>query len=184
MRLNCFFSDYQDMTQESEIDCEDELLSENTSLPTINPIEENKENITLIWFTCAQNDMKENLRAVNNLILCPDTVDRCITEIESRKEDRIFLISDRNNLNQLLPKMKDFPQLDSVFIYPKDAEEFNDVEGDSMKIVGSFENGEALIESIRQNTKRVDKEMETTSFYDQAQRSTRNLSEESAEFLW
>ena len=184
IRLNCFSLDNQDMSQESEIDPEDELLSKKTSSLTINQIEENKENVTLIWFQSVQEKTKENLRVVNNLVLCPETIERCIMEIESRKEDRIFLISERSNINQLLPKIKDLHQLDSVFIYPENAEELNGVKVDSTKIVGSFKNGETLIESIRQNTKRVDKEMEMTSFYDHAQRSTRNLSKESAEFLW
>ena len=48
----------------------------------------------------------------------------------------------------------------------------------------AVKNGKDLVELVEQNTNLVNGRMEVTSFYNQYQRGTRDLSEQSAEFLW
>ena len=120
------------MSQENESNSEGECVSTKISSSTSNSPQENKENVTVIWLnpvadeTKSVEEIKEDLRAVNNLLICPTTVDACITEIESRKEDQIFLISEKKYVDELVVKTKHFfSQLDSIFIFREHADQFN-----------------------------------------------------------
>jgi tetratricopeptide (TPR) repeat protein len=76
-------------------------------------------------------------------------------------------------------------QLDSVFLFFNQSEE-NSVHlfDEYSKIIGSFSQSNLLLESIKQNVLLANKQSETFKFYDQNQKSTRDLSKESATFLW
>ena len=165
-------------------------MSTKISSLTSNSAQENKENVTVIWLnpvadeTKSVEEIKEDLRAVNNLLICPTTVDACITEIESRKEDQIFLISEKKYVDELVAKTKHFSQLDSIFIFREHADQFNGIQSNLTKNLTAVKNGKDLVELVEQNTNLVNGRMEVTSFYNQYQRGTRDLSEQSAEFLW
>ena len=52
------------------------------------------------------------------------------------------------------------------------------------KIIGIYNNLDALCASIREQIDLFDKQLQAFSFFDQHQQSTKDLSEKSAEFLW
>ncbi|CAF2801921.1 unnamed protein product [Rotaria sp. Silwood2] len=52
------------------------------------------------------------------------------------------------------------------------------------KIVGIYDNRVELMKSIKENIKRLNKQMEMVSFFYENQYSIRDLSEKSAAFLW
>ena len=165
----------------------EEILSITTSLVN----EDNKENVTLIWFNPDTDkipnfeEIKRDLRAESNLLLCPSTIDSCIAEIKTRIDDKIILIAAEERASELPQDVINHHQLDSVFIFPQQTtNQSNSSSIDSTKVVGTFEDVKQLIGSIQQTSKLIDKQMEVASFYDKHQRGTRDLSEQSAEFLW
>jgi hypothetical protein len=159
----------------------------------INSIPENKEDITLIWFApdSSTNDdigkITEELRVINNFIHFPTDIDSCITDIKRIKEEKICLIISNNNAFKLLPSIIKLPQLDSVFIFPENGEELSrlrTVDNDYHKIVDGFDNSNDLIKSIREQVKHINRQLEMVLFYNQHQQGTRDLSEQSPQFLW
>ena len=152
--------------------------------------QENKENITLIWFQSVPDQaseveqIKTQLRTVHDFLICSSDIDDCIAHVQSIKEERIFLITTVSNAYQLLPKIINLRQLDSVFLFPENPEECVRLYEDFSKVVGVFDHIDALISSIKENTRHVYRQMQVISFYDQHQHGTRDLSEESPDFLW
>lgn len=168
----------------------DSLSEEIPSMTTSPANEDNKENVTLIWFNPDTDkipnfeEVKRDLRAESNLLLCPRTIDSCIAEIKARIDDKIILIAGEERASELPQDVINHHQLDSVFIFPQQTNQSNSSSIDSTKVVGTFEDVKQLIGSVQQTTKLIDKQMEVASFYDKHQRGTRDLSEQSAEFLW
>ncbi|CAF4179157.1 unnamed protein product, partial [Adineta steineri] len=89
-----------------------------------------------------------------------------------------------SNAFQLLPNIINLSQLDSVYIYQENREKYISLFDDFNKIIGIYDNYDELIKSIKENIKRVKKQMEMFSYFDQNQYSLRDLSVKSAEFLW
>lgn len=152
--------------------------------------EENKENITLIWLnpipdqTNSIQQIKDKLQGIIYFILSPEDTDTCIAHVKSIKEEKIFLLIPLMNAYELLPKIINLQQLDSVFIFPENPKECARLHEDFAKVVGIFDNVDDLIKSIREHTKRVHRQIEVISFYDQHQHGVHDLPEQSPDFLW
>jgi hypothetical protein len=156
----------------------------------IDSIQENEENITVIWFDPIMNTtddtekMKKDLCAVSNVVLFPADIDSCMTDIKSREREKIFLITSSNNASKLLPNINGLSQLDSIYIFPEDRQKFNHLRDDYPKVVNIFDNANDLLISINESVTHNSSQIKILSYYDQYQQGTRNLSEQSAEFLW
>ena len=152
--------------------------------------QENKENITLIWFnpipdqTNDIQQIKNKLQSIIYFILSPEDIDTCIAYVKSIKEEKIFLLIPLINTYELLPKIINLQQLDSVFIFPENPKECTRLYEDFSKVVGIYDNVDNLIKSIIENNKRVNRQIEVVSFYDQHQHGIRDLPEQSPNFLW
>lgn len=157
-------------------------------------LRENKENITLVWFDknieSNLEDIqitKTRLRQVNDYVLFFVDPDFCIQYIKSIKSEIIFLISSGNDAHILLSKVHDLRQVDSVYIFCVDKTKYERTltEGvNYFKIVDIFTEQNSLIQSIKYNVELVQKQGDLFNFYNQNQKSTRNLTKESAAFLW
>jgi hypothetical protein len=167
-----------------------ERMSEMISSTVIDSIQENKENVTIIFFDPIMSTsddaetIKEELWVVNNYILFFTDIDSGISYIRSINKEKIFLVTSGNNAFKLLPDIIDLSQLDSIFIFPENRTEFNRLLDDYSKIVDIFDNLNDLIASIKENIKHINIQLEVLSFYDQYQQGTRDLSKQSTEFLW
>ena len=143
-------------------------------------------DIVLIIFqstTDVDNNIQDDLEAIDNCYIFIDDIDACITKIESTKE-KIFLIISGNKAYALLPRIIHQSQLDLIFIYPAIPKDYERLYEDFPKVLGIFDDSIELIEAMKENIKKVSRQVEVISFYDKNQRSTRDLEEQSTEFLW
>jgi hypothetical protein len=177
------------MSQESDINFEAEHMSSVGLSTVIDSIHEDEEEVTLIWFDPDMNvtddieKMEKNLWTVN-VFLFPTDMDSCIADIKSREKEKIFLITSSNVASKLLPEIINFSQLDSIFLFPANRNEFNYLRDDFRKVVEIFENSNDLLISVKENIKQTNRQMEQVSFYDQHQQGAFDLSEQSSQFLW
>ncbi|CAF3551399.1 unnamed protein product [Rotaria sp. Silwood1] len=147
---------------------------------------ENKEDVTLIWLDKTIDTTQTTLREITNYVLLYTELEPCITYIRSISKERIFLIVSGDYAEQCLNEIHDLTQVDSIFIFCmnilKYKNKFIDSENFS-KIVGIFDNEDQLIKSIRNELDYLHKQLSTFSLYEK-QKTTRDLSKESASFLW
>ncbi|CAF3763798.1 unnamed protein product [Adineta steineri] len=160
-----------------------------SALTTTDLVQENTADVALIWFDPTMNASDENekikdLLLINHFVRVYIDLDLCITYIKSEKEKKIFLIISGNDAFKLLPSITEPSQLDLIFIFPENQNEFNRLCEDYIKVAGIFDNYNELIKSIKDNMEYVNTQMEIISFYDQHQHGTRDLSDQSTDFLW
>lgn len=178
------------MSDEGDINFEDEHMSEMRLSMTNDFIQENEENLTLILFNPVVNrtddneKIMEDLRAVNNVVLFPTDLDSCITDIKSNEMEKILLIISANNAEKLPSNIIGLSQLDSIFIFTENQEQSNHLRDNYPKVVDIFGNAKDLIKSIKESITHNNRQLKILPFYNQHQRGTRDLSEQSAEFLW
>jgi hypothetical protein len=77
--------------------------------PTFDAIEENKENITLLWFDSNiesredTEETEEQLRQINDYVKFYIDLELCVTYIQSIKSEKIFLITSGKRASDILP---------------------------------------------------------------------------------
>ncbi|CAF1485112.1 unnamed protein product, partial [Rotaria sordida] len=112
----------------------------------------------------------------------------CADYIVSRsKHEIIFLITSLTGAIGTLPIINNLRQLDSVFIYTNEEEEEEEVKmflNEYSKIIGIFSQQTDLYQCIEENIDLALKQVESFQFYEQRQKSTRELTKESGSFLW
>ncbi|CAF3622495.1 unnamed protein product [Adineta steineri] len=153
-------------------------------------IDENKENITLIWFDpdieshIDTETTIERLREINDYVLFYTELNQCRTRIQSIHNEKIFLIISDTQASKLLPSIMNLPQIDSIFIFCTDKTEDKNFTNEYVKIVGVYEDLDSLYLSLEEQVKFVEKQLETFHIFDQFQKSIGNLPKQSAEFFW
>jgi tetratricopeptide (TPR) repeat protein len=151
---------------------------------------ENKESTTLIWFDPNiesredTEETKQQLRLINDYVKFHTNLDQCVKFIQSRDKEKIFLITSGSKASQLLPHIASLRQVDSIFIFCMKKERYEHLMNEYPKIIGIYIDLNELCQSIEQQIDLVDKQLQTFSFFDQHQKSTKDLSKESSEFLW
>ncbi|CAF1384583.1 unnamed protein product [Rotaria sordida] len=152
--------------------------------------DENKESITLIWFDPNIGSLedtkqtKQQLRLINDYIMFFTDLEQCIAFIQSIDKEKIFLITSGTKASQILPRIYSFHQIDSIFIFCMNKYRYEYLLNEYSKIIGIYINLNDLCKSIKEQIDLVSKQIQTFSFFDQHQKSTKDLSKESAEFLW
>jgi hypothetical protein len=142
------------------------------------------EGILIVWFYL-NNELIPMPKELNNYGICYCDEQECIDYITSNGHEIIFLITSSSSANRILPHIHEMRQLDSVFLFFNQSEEnCEDLLNEYSKIIGNFSHSNLLLESIKENISLANKQAETFKFYDQNQKSTRDLSKESATFLW
>ena len=147
---------------------------------------ENKEEVTLIWLDKTIDTTRTALREITDYVRLYTDIEPCVTYIRSINKERIFLIISGAYAEQCLDEIHDLPQIDSIFIFCMNVSKYkNEVFNRERytKIIDVFDDEEQLIQSIRNQLDDLQKQLATFSLYEK-QKSTRDLSKESASFLW
>ena len=151
---------------------------------------ENKESITLIWFDPnidAIDDRQvtiDTLRSINDYALIYTDANQCISYIQSIRNEKIFLIISGVWASVILPSIVDLKQLEVIYIFCGQPEQYSYLMERYSKIAGILTNQQELDLNIRKKLHSFNKQAETFSFYDQNQKVSINLSEQTAQFLW
>ncbi|CAF4728310.1 unnamed protein product, partial [Rotaria sp. Silwood2] len=155
---------------------------------TINAVDElllpsTMEGILIVWFYL--NNKMAIPNELKNCVISYSNQQTCIDYIASNKTNIIFLITSNSSATSILPDIHDMRQLDSIFLYTNEQKDNSEnLLGKYSKIIESFSQTELLLESIKENIKLAVQQSESFKFYDQNQKSTRDLSNESGTFLW
>lgn len=155
-------------------------------------IERNLEDVTLIWcdpdidHSSDSRHTRRLLRELHNYVQFYTNPQLCLGYVRSIKEERIILIVSHVFAKQILPEVLSFPAVSSIFLLcvndPPDA--FTSIPDEYQKMVQIFTDRQALIQSIQSRIHFVMKQTtEFSLFCGQKQKSTRNLSRQSASFL-
>ncbi|CAF0823147.1 unnamed protein product [Adineta ricciae] len=154
----------------------------------------NKENITLIWFDkriqINSPDIqltKVKFREINDYTILFTDMNECTQYIESIKTEKVLLIVSGVDAHDLLSKVHNLRQIDSVFIFCMNKAKYESIlmeNEDYSKIVGIFSEQSDLIKNIEHHIHLVGKQMDIFSLYTQNQKAARNLTKESASFIW
>ncbi|CAF1053698.1 unnamed protein product [Rotaria sordida] len=153
--------------------------------------QQNLESIILIWYDSnidKTNDTKETmnvLREINNCAVFHIDLQICINHIKSIKNEKIFLITSGQDATIILKEVNSLIQVDSVFIFCFKPEKYQHLLQKFTKLIGIYSKRHDLINSLKENIILVEKHLQTFNFYNQQkEKSTRDLSKESSEFLW
>ncbi|CAF1233360.1 unnamed protein product [Rotaria sordida] len=111
----------------------------------------------------------------------------CADYVQSiAKSETIFLISTASCAIEILSLIHSLRQLDSVFLFSTE-EDYNKYEylfDEYSKVIGIVYELPKLFQSIEENIDLAIKQIESFQFYEQKQKSTRELSKEAGSFLW
>ena len=99
-------------------------------------------------------------------------------------KEKIFLVTSGACAPSLLLAVINLKQLEVVFIFCACREQHLYLMERYKKISGVFTDRKELDSSIRKNLHLLNKQLEAFSFYDQKQKVSMYLSEQTAEFLW
>jgi hypothetical protein len=165
-------------------------LLENNNQSVLTRDDENKESTTLIWFhpNIVSHDhteqTKQQLRHINDYVIFHTDLQLCLTFIQSIDKEKIFLVTSGSKASQILPHLSSLRQIDSIFIYCMEINKYEHLINEYSKIIGIYNNLTDLYKSIKQQIDLFDKQLQTFSFLDQNQKSTKDLEKQSGEFLW
>ncbi|CAF3335825.1 unnamed protein product [Rotaria sp. Silwood2] len=151
----------------------------------------NLESITLIWYDSnidKTNDTKKTmneLREINNGVVFHTDQEVCIDDIKSIATEKIFLVTSGRDATMILEEIHALTQVDSIFIFCFKPKKYQNLLQKFSKLIGIYTERQDLLNALKENIILVEKHLETFSFYSQhKQKTTRDLSKESAEFLW
>ena len=168
------------------------LINSMTNYPSslTRPDDANKESTTLLWFdpkigSSEDNEKtKQQLRSINDFVIFHTDLDRCVNFIQSVDKENILLITSGSKASQLLPLVAHLRQVDSIFIFCIKQDRYQHLIDEYPKIIGIYVCLDDLCSSIRHEIERVDQQLQTLSVFDSHQKSTKDLSQQSGEFLW
>ncbi|CAF2705086.1 unnamed protein product [Rotaria sp. Silwood2] len=152
--------------------CKSPILSikEKSSVSTNG--DENKENITLIWLDpnigSRENTeiTKQQLRSINDYVAYDIDLERCIKFIQITNKIEIFLItSGSKSITNFTSNLYDY------------------LLNEYYNIIGIYINLDDLCKLIKEQTDLVNRQMQTFSFFDQHEKSIKDLSKESVVYL-
>ncbi|CAF3483877.1 unnamed protein product [Rotaria sp. Silwood1] len=165
--------------------------SSNSASALIPSADQNLEGITLIWFDSSigsNEDTKQTqkeLREINNFIVFPTEEQAAVNYIKSITKEKIFLVTSGHCASSILSLVEHMQQVDSVFIFCLKVEKYKHLTNKFTKIVGIYCNRCDLMHSIRESIGRAERQHQVFTVYKQhGEKATRDLSKESADFLW
>jgi tetratricopeptide (TPR) repeat protein len=161
----------------------DEAISED-QFKAIN-IEENEENIILIWFDPnneLQNDT-EHLKIKLHVVFHTE-LESCITFIQSTENKKIFLVISGSYVSQILSDIETLRRINCIFILSSKKDQYEHLLFKYTEIIGIYDKFDMLCSSIRDQIDFIDKQFYTWNFFDQDKYATRDLSKQPSDFLW
>ena len=190
--------------KKSKLLLEQDQLNNNSSTISSSDVEKPSieylpNGVTLVWLdqyagkTCSEDESNilSHLRQLNvAFIYCCNDVQSCLNFIKSVslgkniRYSKIFLIVSGVFSLQILPEIRSFPIIDSIFIFcmnqPKYLpliDEYNSLSIDICTEVN------VLCDCIKQQSKEFDQSTLVFHFFAQAQNTTRNLTKDAASFM-
>ncbi|CAF0967163.1 unnamed protein product [Didymodactylos carnosus] len=152
---------------------------------------ENKENNTLIWLDQSINDSEDSvriqtiLRELNNYVQFYTDLRLCINYIHSVKNEKIFLIISGSLAQTVLPDVHSILSVYFIFIFCHKRENHMTLLNQYSKIINIFTKVDTLTKSIRDIIRSTSKQTLAFNLFDQQkQKTVRDLSNDSASFLW
>ena len=165
------------------------LTNTESNLTSTSP-EKNKEGITLLWVDPnigSRGDTEQTklrLRQINDYATFQTDLQTGIQFIQSANKEKIFLITSGSNASPLLPSISGLPQIDSIFIFCVKIDRYQHLTNGCSKIISVYNDLSALCVAIEEQINLFDKQLQAFSFFDQNQKAVKDLSKQSAEFLW
>jgi hypothetical protein len=153
-------------------------------------VSENKEDIQLIWLDENLDDSSEYRRIQSTLLELNPAVqlysdfNLCIGLIESIKNERIFLIVSCTFAHSILSKVSTHRALVAIFIFCANEQDHETSIKKYQKVIGIFTDQDCLLASVRETMDIVEKQTLAFKLFDQKQKLGRDLSKESASFIW
>lgn len=154
-------------------------------------IEENKEDITLIWLDKGIDESEDSIRTqtlllqLNNFVQFYTNTQLCINYIQTIKNEKVLLIIAGSLAYQVLPEIHTLKVVNSIFIFCSDQNNYIQLLNDYSKIIGIYTDRYSLIQSIEKTIHLISEHLLAFRLFNQQQhKSTRDLSKDSASFLW
>jgi len=151
---------------------------------------ESEERLILLWFDpnagsrYNPQQIEQRLRRINDYVIAFTDLDQCMQFIQPEEKDKIFLITPQSKASQILPRVTSLRQIHSIFIFPTTNNPYENLINQYPKIIDIYDNLDLLCTSVKDQIEIVNNQLQTFSFFNQHQKSTKNLSKSSAEFLW
>jgi hypothetical protein len=152
----------------------------------------NLENVALIWLdnridiSCPDIETTLSLlQELNNFNITYTDSNLCVEFIKSVEQEKVLLIVSGSLSRDILPHIHGLSTVDSVFIFCSDRTAHEQLKQDyAPKVIDVFTDHDTLREAVRKELYLLTKQMVTLSFFDQKQKSTKELTKEAASFLW
>ena len=133
------------------------------------------------WASILWGGLDEDLNAC---LTIHSDLQSCVTQIESLPKMYIYCITSVADAHEILPLIHQMRQIDSVFVLSHADENVEDLLEKYSKIIPCLSDQKALTNSIREHIQLAQRQKLVFSFYNQHKKTTRQLSKESALFLW
>ncbi len=155
-------------------------------------IERNLEDVTLIWCDPNIDDSSDSqhtqtlLKESNNYVQFYTDPQLCLDFIRSIKDEKVFLVLSDAFEKQIIPEVYSLPTVSFIFLLCADRQHYTpiSISDQYQKTIQIFTDKQALMKSIRSKIHLVTTQtMEFSLFDSKRQKTTRNLSKESASFL-
>ncbi|CAF3438628.1 unnamed protein product [Rotaria sp. Silwood2] len=167
------------------VDHDDKLNLNLDELP------DNKEDFQLIWLdahlakSSDARKTKKMLRILNVNAQFYTDIDKCLEIILNIQTEHILLVVSGSLAHLILPRLQSIRSVRAVFIFCEVSElHSNLLDEYPRKIVDIYTDRDNLIKSITDTMKLIEKQDMVFRMFDCKQKSTRNLTKESASFLW
>jgi tetratricopeptide (TPR) repeat protein len=178
----------------------EKIISPSASIISTPLIEHLPDGITLVWLdeyaskTCSE-DSKNTLTYLRQLNIASirlfNDINSCLTFIKSISYDqttqssKIFLIVSDTFSSEIIPKLKSFSFIDSVFIFCINSSKYQQLINDYKPfIIGIYNDNLTLFNSIDRRIETLNQSILVCHFFAQEQNTTRNLSKDTASFIW
>ncbi|CAF2741352.1 unnamed protein product [Rotaria sp. Silwood2] len=105
--------------------------------------------------------------------------------MQSVDSEKIFLVISGKATISIMPEIEQLKQVDSIFIFCFKVEIYQYLLEKYDSIVGIYCERSSFIDSIKQNVELLQKQSNVFNYYNEhEEKATRDISKESAEFLW
>lgn len=153
-------------------------------------VEENKEDVTLVWLDENIDDSPSSLQTqirlknMNNYCQFYTSKDLCFEFMRTIKHEKILFVVPKVLAHNILPQLDSFRSIMAVFITCPDYQDHMSLPDQYSKRVKIYSDENSLLESIAKMLRHISKQTLNFNPFDQRQRSIIDLSKDSASFLW
>ena len=151
----------------------------------------NKEDFQLIWLDSSLGKSADTratqkmLRLLNTNAQFYTDVEKCVELIQSIKTEHILLVVSGSLARIILPKIYNIRSVRAIFIFCERRQLHEYLLHEyRLKVIDVYTNRNLLLKSISDTMQLIEKQDMVFRVFNQKQKSTRDLTKESASFLW